>query len=115
MLTGSNNEAAFLPSGDSFDPDDIGMQEENKDELLLEKYYTLLSSPKASDLENAIVAVTQIPQTNRLAKDLLNTCVLGYVYISKVDETRGKMKVLLPFPGALPRNILMVTAVRYAE
>lgn len=115
VLTGSKNEAAFLPSGDSFDPDDFGMQEENKDELLLEKYYTMLSSPKASDLENAIVAVTQIPQMNRLAKDLMNACVLGYVYISKVDETRGKMKVLLPFPGALPRNILIVTAIRYAE
>ncbi|CUM67173.1 uncharacterized protein PRCAT00004866001 [Priceomyces carsonii] len=111
-----NSSLSFLPAGDSFTPEDSEMNGRDSQEVnTLEKYYSLVSEPSASNLDNVILAITQLPQKNKLAKDLLNTCVLGYVHVSKVDDTKRRMKVLLPFPGGFPRNILIATNIRYTE
>lgn len=112
----SNSNFAFLPSGDSFTPEDSDMTEADKrDDFSLERYYSPITNPTASDLNNTILAITQLQQNDKLGKNLLNTCVMGYAYVSDVDDTKGKMRILLPVPGALPRNILIVTGIRYME
>ncbi|CCE80364.1 Piso0_003480 [Millerozyma farinosa CBS 7064] len=111
-----NSNLAFLPSGDSFTPEESEASEkEKKDRFDLDKYYRLLEEPNASNLENCILAITQLPSRNNSPKDLLNACVLGYAHASKVEDTKQKIKVLVPFPGAFPRNHLIVTAIRYTE
>lgn len=112
----ANSNLSFLPSGDSFTPEASEMSDgDKKEEFSLDTYYSQLQEPSSSNLDNSIVAITQLPQNNKLARDLMNTCVLGYAHVSKFDDTKSKMKVLLPFPGALPRNILISTSVGYTE
>ena len=109
-----NPSLSFLPSGDSYTTDDMD-EDRKKDENSMDKFYTALEDPDASKLENLIIAITQLPQNNKQPKDLLNTCVLGYIHVSRVDEARGKMKVLSPMVAAIPRNILLVTTIGYTE
>lgn len=107
----------FLPSVDSYtaDDDDASTSSSKKDDLNLDNYYMILKEPSASNLENTIIAITQTPQNISLGKELLNSCVLGYAHVSKVDDTKNRMKVLLPYQGTVPRNILIATGVRYVE
>ncbi|KAK6455839.1 protein CLP1 [Scheffersomyces xylosifermentans] len=106
---------SFLPSGDSYTVEDDQKEDKDKSDEELNKYYTLLSEPSGSNLDNSIVAITQLPQANESSRELLNTSILGYVHISKVDDAKGKMKILLPFPGAFPRNVLISTNIGFNE
>ncbi|EGW31230.1 uncharacterized protein SPAPADRAFT_141490 [Spathaspora passalidarum NRRL Y-27907] len=81
----------------------------------LPKYYAILEEPSSSNLDNSIIAITQLPQTNKSPRDLLNSSVLGYVHVSKFDDDKKKLKVLLPFPGVFPRNVLIATNIGYNE
>lgn len=110
-----NSQMAFLPSGDSYTAEDE-TEEEKKEENSLDKYYVKLDEPNSSNLENSIVAITHVPASGKLLpRDLLNTSVLGYAHVSKVDDTKQRMSLLLPFPGQIPRNVLIATSIGYTE
>lgn len=112
----ANANLSFLPSGDSFTPEVSDTSDgDKKEDFSLDSYYLPLKEPSSSNLDNSIVAITQLPQNNKLTRDLMNTCVMGYAHVSKFDDAKSKMKVLLPFPGALPRNILLSTSIGYTE
>lgn len=102
----ASSSAAFLPLGDSF---------ELEGDLAADQFYARVSEPTAAILSNCIVAITQLAALDTLGRSLMNTCVMGYAYVLDVDDARGKMRVLLPVPGTLPRNVLIVTAIRYIE
>lgn len=110
-----DNNFSFLPSGDSYTPGEAESNESSNEDKSLDEYYASFTEVNSSNLENSIVAITQLPQNNKLKKDLLNTCVLGYAHVSKVDDVKGKIKILLPFPSAIPRNALIATNIRYVE
>ncbi|KAG7191542.1 Cleavage polyadenylation factor subunit clp1 [Scheffersomyces spartinae] len=110
----------FLPSTDSFagDDDDEAGGDKADDKLKdshEDKYYSLIELPTESDLENCVVAVTHLPLAGYTIKALLKASVLGYIHISKVDDDKGRAKVLLPFPGNLQKNVLIVTKLSYTE
>ncbi|CAK9437780.1 uncharacterized protein LODBEIA_P21580 [Lodderomyces beijingensis] len=132
---------SFLPAGDDFEKD----EDTNAADELKEYFAVLddndekdedgngggnggsgggSSESRSKRLENSIVVITQLDQPGVgggaaaeqiEAKELLNTSVLGYVHVSKVDEEKKRMKVLLPFPGVFPRHVLISTSVRYNE
>lgn len=102
-----NSSLAFLPSGDLFTPEiDEFLENANSaadaagasssgfgggaDDFPLDKYYTKITDPDASVLNNAILAITQLPANEKLSKKLMNTCVMGYAYVSDVDDTKKK-------------------------
>lgn len=118
-LSDFNSQMAFLPSGDDYAPEESADAEAKKEESSLDKYYTKLDEPLSSNLENSIVAITnvQIPATagKLSARDLLNTSILGYAHVSRVDDGKARMSLLLPFPGQIPRNILIATGIGYTE
>lgn len=107
--------SSFLPAGDSYTAEESEGDQVKKEDSALEKYLALLSEPSSSNLDNSILAIMQLPQSNKLGKELLNSSVLGYVHVSKFDDAKGKMKILLPFPGAFPRNVLISTHINYTE
>lgn len=110
-----NSSLLFAPAGDSFAPeiddDNSGDRKDDSLESCLNKVEDLATN----NLENLIVAITHLPLTNKLARDLMDASVLGYVHVSKVDEAKGKIRVLMPVPGAFPRNILIATSIGYTE
>ncbi|KAI5959473.1 CLP1 [Candida pseudojiufengensis] len=109
------NSLSFLPAGDDFEKDSTKKENE------LEKYYKLIENPSSSNLDNSIITITQLEQSpqqqqsGELGKELLNASVLGYIHVSKFDDDKKKLKVLLPFPGIFPRNILISTSIGYNE
>lgn len=109
------SQLAFLPAGDSYTAEE-GDTEEKKDENAMDKFFTRLDEPTSSNLENSIIAITHVPATGKiLPRDLLNSSVLGYAHVSKVDDAKQRMSLLLPFPGQIPRNVLIATSVGYTE
>lgn len=113
------SQMAFLPSGDSYTADVEGEDAAEKEkEETLEKYFVKLDDPNSSNLENSIVAITQIPSAPNAkisARDLLNSSILGYAHISKVDDTKKKMSMLFPSANNIPRNVLIATDIGYME
>ncbi|KGQ98212.1 protein Clp1 [Candida albicans P87] len=109
------SQMAFLPGGDDFEKDETN-PEEDPEEKQLEKYYQAIEDPNSSNLENSIVAITHLPNNDKkLGKDLLNTSVLGYIHVSKFDDQKKRLKVLFPFPGVFPKNVLISTNIGYNE
>lgn len=109
---------AFLPSGDDYDAEGSTETEEKKEENTLDKYFVKLEEPSSSNLENSIVAITQVPvpPTGKfLNRDLLNSSILGFAHVASVDDTKKRMSLLLPFPGQIPRNVLIATSIGYTE
>lgn len=131
---------AFLPSGDDFEH--ITNEDENGGEGNdgdgrgivedIKEYYQILEDPNSSNLDNSIVAITHLPlesgsssvtsgpsgslnMSSKRKRELLNTSVMGYIHVSKVDDEKKKMKILLPFPGVFPRNVLIATSIGYNE
>ncbi|CAI5758480.1 unnamed protein product [Candida verbasci] len=102
---------SFLPAGDE------ETENTNNEENILDKYYQILEDPSSSNLENSLITITHLEATNNSpGKDLLDTSVLGFVHISKVDDEKKKIKVLLPFPGVFPKNnYLISTNIGYSE
>lgn len=109
-----NSSLLFAPAGDSFAPEITDNSDETTGDSI-EKFYSKIENFSDNNLENLILAISQLPSTNKLSKDLLDTCILGYVHVAKFDEAKGKLKVLLPVPGAFPRNILIATSIGYTE
>lgn len=55
-------------------------------------------SPK---MQNAILAILRAdPNDNQ--ERIRDACVIGFIYVAEVDETKKKMKVLAPLAGRLP-------------
>ncbi|RLV93832.1 mRNA cleavage and polyadenylation factor CLP1 [Spathaspora sp. JA1] len=107
---------SFLPIGEANTAEEVDEDVKKEGGDLLEKYYTVLQEPSSSNLDNSIIAITQLPlNNNKSARDLLNTSVLGYVHVSKFDDEKKKLKVLLPFPGVFPRNVLIATNIGFNE
>lgn len=110
------SQLAFLPSGDSYTAEESAETEEKKDLNSMDKFYALLEEPNSSNLENSVIAITQVPATGKISpRDLLNSSVLGYAHVSKVDDAKQRMSLLLPFPGQIPRNVLIATSIGYTE
>lgn len=110
------SQLAFLPSGDSYTAEDGTETEEKKDENSMDKFFVKLDDPNSSNLENSVVAITHVPISGKIApRDLLNSSVLGYAHVSKVDDAKQRMSLLLPFPGQIPRCVLIATSIGYTE
>lgn len=106
------SQMAFLPSGDSYTAEEGAKTEE----IALDKYLVRLDEPTASNLENSIVAITHVPAQAKIdPQALLNSSVLGYAYVSTVDDAKQRLSLLLPFPGQIPRNVLIATDIGYTE
>lgn len=112
-LSELNSSLLFQPAGDSFAPG--GEEETETKDTDIEKFFTKVNDFSSNNLENLILAVTQLPSTSNSTKELLNTCVMGYVHVSKYEELKGKLKVLLPVPGAFPKTVLIATRIGYTE
>ncbi|GEQ69741.1 hypothetical protein JCM33374_g3415 [Metschnikowia sp. JCM 33374] len=112
------SQMAFLPSGDSYTAEEGGESEEKKEENSLDKFLVRLEEPNSSNLEHSILAITSaaVPSNGKIVpRELLNASVLGYAHVSKVDDTKNRMSLLLPFPGQIPRNVLIATSIGYTE
>ncbi|CCK71320.1 cleavage polyadenylation factor subunit CLP1 KNAG_0G02640 [Huiozyma naganishii CBS 8797] len=67
-----------------------------------------------SNLQHALVVITTAPRRAR-PEEVMASPILGFGLITEVNERRQKVKILLPVPGQLPNNALVLTAHRYLE
>ncbi|KAI8920096.1 Pre-mRNA cleavage complex II protein Clp1-domain-containing protein [Powellomyces hirtus] len=57
--------------------------------------------------------VTLTPEEE--SAQVLGTNIAGFVYVSEVDEEKAKMTVLAPNPGRLPRQYMIMAALKWME
>lgn len=67
-----------------------------------------------SNLQHALVVITFSPKRSS-QDEIIKASVMGFGLITDVNEKRRKVKILLPVPGNLPKNALILTAYRYLE
>lgn len=46
---------------------------------------------------------------------ILGSAIMGFVYISEVDETKRRMTVLSPNPGKLPKTFLIMGSLKWMD
>ncbi|CEP60149.1 cleavage polyadenylation factor subunit CLP1 LALA0_S01e04126g [Lachancea lanzarotensis] len=68
----------------------------------------------ASNLQHALVAISYAPRSAP-PEDVVKSGILGFALILEVHDTRRRLRVLLPVPGLLPDNALILTESRYLE
>ncbi|SCW03341.1 LAFE_0G08284g1_1 [Lachancea fermentati] len=68
----------------------------------------------ASNLQHALVAITYAPRRAPV-EEVIDAPILGFALIMEVNDTRKKLRILLPVPGRLPDKALILTAYRYLE
>lgn len=67
-----------------------------------------------SSLQHAIVAISYSPKRAN-PEEIVKSSIMGFALITEVNEKRQKCKLLLPVPGNLPKNALVLTSYRYLE
>lgn len=67
-----------------------------------------------SSLQHALVVITFSPKRSA-QEEIIKSSLMGFGLITEVNEKRRKVKILLPVPGNLPNNALILTAYRYLE
>lgn len=65
-------------------------------------------------LQNCLLAVVDAEPTDDVKK-IQNAETLGYIHVVEANEERSLIKILLPVPGKLPKNALIMGDVRYHE
>ncbi|CCH40486.1 hypothetical protein BN7_19 [Wickerhamomyces ciferrii] len=94
----NNYISSVLPIGEE------GEEEEDKKSVkLLEKI-----EPSSSALQNAVVAFLQADKTDE--EDIVLRSG-----VTDVDDTKTKLRVLIPVPGRLPDKAMILGAYRYVE
>ncbi|AET38115.1 cleavage polyadenylation factor subunit CLP1 Ecym_2382 [Eremothecium cymbalariae DBVPG len=68
----------------------------------------------ASNLQHALVAITYAPRKST-PQEVLKSDILGLALITEVNDSKRKMRILLPVPGRLPDKAMILTAYRYLE
>ncbi len=73
-------------------------------------------------LSHSILAISSatIPESTKLSATeetslMTDFPALGFIYISEVAEDKGKMTVLSPCPGKLPKPFLILGAQKWIE
>lgn len=68
----------------------------------------------ASNLQHAIVAITNV--SRKESEDEIRTAsILGYALITEVNDSKRKLRILLPVPSRIPDRSMILTEYRYLE
>ncbi|SCU82587.1 LADA_0C06524g1_1 [Lachancea dasiensis] len=68
----------------------------------------------ASNLQHAMVAISYAPR--KASGDIVsNSPILGFALIMEVNDTKKRLRILLPVPGRLPEFAMVLTSYRYLE
>ncbi|QKX58478.1 uncharacterized protein TRUGW13939_05602 [Talaromyces rugulosus] len=65
-----------------------------------------LTPPLTLALSNTLIAITYAP-TNAPLKDIQDSSIMGFVYVSDVDVEKKKLRVLAPVGGRMPAKALI--------
>ena len=57
-------------------------------------------------MQNSLLAIVQA-EPGDSQENVRDSCVIGFVFVSEVDEKRKKFKVLAPMSGRIPRRVLL--------
>lgn len=66
------------------------------------------------NLQNALVAITNANRGS-FSDIILKSSILGYAFITEVNDLKKKLRILLPVPGRLPNKAMILTSYRYLE
>ncbi|CAR22776.1 cleavage polyadenylation factor subunit CLP1 [Lachancea thermotolerans CBS 6340] len=88
-------------------PKSVLVQSDSQDDLLPVEI-------NASNLQHALVAISYASRRSS-SEEVSASPILGFALIMDVNDTKRKLRVLLPVPGLLPDKAMILTAYRYLE
>lgn len=95
--------SSVLPVGEIEDSSDL------KQKNLIEKVEI-----NSSNLQNSVVAILHADK-NEDNDEIIRSSVLGFAVITGADDTKKKLRILIPVPGRLPDKIMVLGQYRYME
>lgn len=60
----------------------------------------------SAQMQNAMLAIVHA-EANDPQESICDASVIGFVYVSEVDEKRKKLKILAPLSGRLPNKAMI--------
>ncbi|KAL6941775.1 hypothetical protein ACO0RG_002913 [Hanseniaspora osmophila] len=72
-------------------------------------------SVSQSTLQHAVLAITFADMLESNPHKIMNSGVMGFGLVTEVSDAKSRLKLLIPIPGQLPRNALVLTQYRYLE
>lgn len=83
--------------------------EEKKPDPLLQSL-----EPSSSSLQHCVLAILQADKKSD-EDIILRSSVLGFGVVTDVDDTKSKLRILIPVPGRLPDRAMLLGSFRYTE
>ncbi|KAL6944927.1 hypothetical protein ACO0QE_002369 [Hanseniaspora vineae] len=68
-----------------------------------------------STLQHAVLAITFADIVESNPHNIINSGVMGFGLVTEVTDAKSRLKLLIPIPGQLPRNAMILTQYRYLE
>lgn len=65
----------------------------------------------APDMVHSVLAVSHAETVD----DVLRTNVAGFIYVTDVDVTKGRVTYMAPCPGPLPGKLLLTGSIKWLE
>ncbi|CAA93606.1 mRNA cleavage and polyadenylation factor clp1 [Schizosaccharomyces pombe] len=73
-----------------------------------------ISTEAMTILQNSILAVSSVGEDEDEAT-VVDSCIIGYVFVSDVDDVKNRMTLLSPVPEQLPSNALIMGTCKWQE
>jgi len=70
-------------------------------------------TPSASNLIHRLLAVSTASEET--TEDVVGVNVGGFVCVTEIDAEKGRMTVLSPQPGPLPKTYLLVSDIQFMD
>lgn len=68
----------------------------------------------SSNLQHAIVAITNVSKKSSL-DTISKSSIVGYALITEMNDSKRKLRILLPLPSRMPDRAMILTEYRYLE
>lgn len=71
-----------------------------------------------SNLSNAILALTYLSidsYEDPSPDEIVESSIAGFVHVSEIDNEKGRLTLLSPSPGRLPKNYFIMGSLKWLE
>ncbi|EPX70695.1 mRNA cleavage and polyadenylation specificity factor complex subunit [Schizosaccharomyces octosporus yFS286] len=78
------------------------------------QYLERITTEAMTILQNSILAISSVSEDENETA-IIDSCILGYVFVTDVDDVKNRMTLLSPVPDRLPSNALIMGTCKWQE
>jgi polyribonucleotide 5'-hydroxyl-kinase len=116
VMEGSIAPSSTLPIGMEANPHEIKFTKVEAGDILLHSILAVSYTPLPGSIDpNDPQSAPKLYTPEEETEAILSTNVMGFVYVSEVDDTKRKMTILTPNPSRLPKTFMVVGALKWLD